>query len=122
MALTRQDWNLLAIAAAGGAPLSPVQLQKVLFLLGCEQKAAAGKDFYSFSPYNYGPFDKHVYEDAEALAIDGLVQIQRGRWADYSATGAGLAKATKLEASASADAVAYLRKVVQWARSLSFQH
>jgi hypothetical protein len=29
----REDWTLLAIAAGGGQSLSPVQLQKSLFLL-----------------------------------------------------------------------------------------
>ena len=36
--LRRRDWTLLAVAAAGGASLTPVQLQKILFLLGERQK------------------------------------------------------------------------------------
>jgi len=39
--LRRRDWTLLAVAAAGGAPLTPVQLQKTLSLLGERQKFSA---------------------------------------------------------------------------------
>ncbi len=39
--LRRRDWTLLAVAAAGGAPLTPVQSQKILFLLGERQKFGA---------------------------------------------------------------------------------
>lgn len=34
----RRDWTLLAVAGSGGAPLNPVQLQKILLLLGERQK------------------------------------------------------------------------------------
>jgi hypothetical protein len=34
----RRDWTLLAVAAPGRAPLTPAQLQKILFLLGERQK------------------------------------------------------------------------------------
>ena len=37
--ITRREWNLLVLCAASGKPLSPVQLQKSLFLI---QKNLAG--------------------------------------------------------------------------------
>jgi hypothetical protein len=112
----------LAIAQAKGEALTPVQLQKILFLLGKEMPAATGKAFYSFHPYNYGPFDSQVYSDAELLSDMGLLSIQRpSRWAEYAVTPAGLVRAAELEKQASSEALSYLRKIVEWARSLSFQ-
>ena len=121
--MQRLDWTLLAIAEARGEPLTPVQLQKSLFLLGRERKKSVGRGFYKFSAYNYGPFCKVVYEDAEALAEDGLVRIDLvggHGWSEYSATTPGLARAKKLRKEAPNDAVLYLRRVVAWARNLTF--
>ena len=121
MALKRRDWALLAIAAARGERLEPVHLQKALFLLGKELPDAVGPDFYVFAPYHYGPFDKLVYEDAEALAAEGLVDIERPwRWSEFAATPAGLEAAARLRAEQPA-ASAYLARVVEWARRLTFQ-
>ncbi len=121
MALKREDWALLAIAAADGAPLEPVQLQKALFLLGKEMPKAVGRGYYHFTPYNYGPFDQGVYADAEVLAARGLVSIDTPRrWAVYAATAEGLRRAAELSGQV-ADAWGYLRKVVAWARGLTFQ-
>lgn len=116
--MTKRDWTLLAIAAADGEPLSPVQLQKILFLLG--EFKLKGKRFYRFVPYNYGPFDPEIYRDAETLEAEGLISITSGgRWKGYAATPRGLAVADRINANP--DAKDYLRRVVTWARSLSFQ-
>jgi uncharacterized protein YwgA len=118
--MTKRDWTLLAIAAANGEPLTPVQLQKVLFLLGRMKLKDA--NLYNFVPYNYGPYDATIYRDAESLEHDRLVSIRAGgRWKDYSATPEGLRIAERVKRSADPDAVDYLDRVVTWARSLSFQ-
>jgi uncharacterized protein len=123
--LRRSDWTLLAIAAAAGEPLTPVQLQKVLFLLGAQKPQSVGQPFYVFHPYNYGPFSADVYRDADALEQEGLVRIDRsepGRsWSVYAATREGLIRATDLIAGLPADLTTYLERLVAWARSLTFQ-
>jgi uncharacterized protein len=123
MVMRRRDWALLAIAAADGEPLSPVQLQKSLFLLGQEMGDLVGQPYYQFSPYNYGPFDSSVYRDAAQLAEAGLVTVSRPahlRYNEYRATPGGLALAGDLRQQASAAAVEYLHTIVDWARSLQF--
>ena len=123
MALTKRDWTLLAISAADGEPLSPVQLQKALFLLGKMKPYSVSRSFYDFTPYNYGPFDAAIYHDAETLAGDGLVAIQpsrQGKWVQYAGTAKGMLIAKTLEA-ADPGAADYLRRAVAWVRSLSFQ-
>lgn len=123
MSLNRKHWTLLALASAEGRPLSPVQLQKSLFLLGREMAGDVGPDYYQFEPYNYGPFDLEVYRDAERLAREGLVAIDTNsylRYNEYRATPRGLEVAVELIAQAPTRAADYLRRVVEWARGLGF--
>lgn len=123
MSVARKNWALLAIAAASGEPVSPVQLQKSLFLLGRELGDLVSGDFYEFQPYNYGPFDIAVYKDAEELASEGLITITRpphARYNEYRATAMGLARATCIREQAPARAAKYLETAVAWARRLSF--
>jgi hypothetical protein len=119
--MKRTDWNLLVLAAAEGKSLSPAQLQKVLFLLQ-KRFPEAIPGGYSFAPYNYGPFDAAAYSDAESLESDGLAAISRveGGWRSYAATPAGLAKAKILAREADPHALNYAKRVVEWARSVSF--
>ena len=121
--LSRRDWLLLAVAAAV-RPMTPVQVQKAMFLLGQRHKAAVGEHYYSFRPYNYGPFSSEIYQDAAALANAGLLLVdsaQPGRaWALYTASPSGMRRSRDLEADAPREAVEYLRRAVVWAQSLSF--
>lgn len=119
--MTRRDWTLLALAAARGRPLTPAQLQKALFLLG--KKGKVGGAFYNFRPYNFGPFSAEIYQDAESLEAEGLVRIDRkepGRpWALYAATADGISAADRIKVDGKTRE--YLVRLVDWARSLSFQ-
>jgi hypothetical protein len=122
--MERKDWTLLALAAAKGEPLSPVQLQKSLFLLGKVHARRVGRRFYTFQPYHYGPFDQSIYEDAEQLARDGLAVVTmapHGRWSEYRASAEGVARSKAVRAEAPNAAVEYLERAVEWCRSLSFQ-
>jgi uncharacterized protein YwgA len=88
--MNRQDWTLLAVSFAESSGISPVRLQKSLFILGQELPSEVGNDFYQFSAYNYGPFSKQIYLDAERLAIDGYIAIDKtGRYPMYFATAQG---------------------------------
>lgn len=123
--MRREDWTLLVIAAAKKRGLSPVQLQKSLFLLGQRlDKSTLGDDFYAFEPYNYGPFDVTVYQDAERLAGDGLVTISRTperRWALYLSTENGSEAAEKLRKGVPAQWLRYADRLVTWVQHLSFR-
>jgi uncharacterized protein len=73
---TRKDWLLVALSESADGYLSPVQIQKALFLF---RKGAEGRfdssQFYDFAPYHYGPFSPDIYYDLEELEKRGLVQI-----------------------------------------------
>ena len=74
--MTRQDW-LLLVLAADGKTFSPLQLQKSLFLVGYDLAKLVGSDFYTFRPFDYGPFDATVYRDGRPeQAAQGLVTIR----------------------------------------------
>ena len=49
--MTRHDWLLLVLAAAEGDALSPLQLQKSLFLVGHGLAGLVSTDFYDFQPH-----------------------------------------------------------------------
>src|SRR2546426_12591221 len=97
--LRRGAWVLLALRAAEGHTLTPVQLQKALFLLGKRRPKDVGHPFYHFRPYDYGPFDVAVYTDADQLADEGLVVIDRSRGdasRSFNLTDAGELEAERL--------------------------
>jgi len=119
-----KEWILLAISCAKDGSLSPVQLQKSLFLLGRMFSKEVGKEYYQFMPYNYGPFCQTIYSDCEVLAAEGLIDIGRSinpGWTEYSITAKGSKHAEKLNRKVSAEAYEYLQEVVNWARSITFQ-
>lgn len=122
--MNREDWTLLAVASAEGQPLSPVQLQKSLFIIGTELTDCVNQEtFYNFVPYNYGPFDPAVYEDAEGLKHNEFVDIRTApgqRWNEYSATPAGIDRASELRKELLGEDLEYLDTVVEWTRNLSF--
>ena len=121
--MTRQDWLLLVLAAAGGKPLSPLQLQKSLFLVGHDLAKLVGSEFYTFRPFDYGPFDATVYRDAEDQAAQGLVTIRSHPVTkrEFSLTTTGITRARALEPELPADAVRHCRYIVQWAQSRTFR-
>lgn len=121
--MERKDWTLLVISAAGSSGLSPVQLQKCLFLLGKNIPHEVGEGFYTFVPYNYGPFDSAVYSDAQLLINEGLValvQVAGKTWAYYVITPEGNERAEKASLQVESKTLDYITSVVRWTQQLSF--
>jgi hypothetical protein len=115
--MTRTDWLLLALHFAEPKGLAPIQLQKALFLLGRELPKVVGCNFYNFEPYNYGPFDKAVFEDAKALAGDGFVTVvpaTNTRPKEYRIAPLGTLRRNEVLDEAPARGVQYLQDVVRW--------
>lgn len=122
--MTRRDWLLLALRFAQARGLSPIQLQKALFLLGRELPNVVGGGYYRFEPYNYGPFDKTVFEDANALAQANLIRIlppTEARAKQYTIAPLGMARTDEIMEHAPARGVEYLKNVVEWVQELSVQ-
>lgn len=122
--LEKKDWTLLALALADGKPLSPVQLQKAVFLfqkMMPEETVTA--DYYNFTPYNYGPFSSAVYDDVNTLAEEGLAKVSyvaSQGYRDYSATPEGVAAGKELAAKLPKDTAEYAGTLIDWVRQQSF--
>ena len=121
--MERKDWLLLTLAEAGADGLSPVQLQKSVFLI-CEMvKQTRKEECYVFEPHNYGPFSANVYADAEALEEQGLADIDAAgprRYARYRATSEGQDKAPALRSNLDEPVRIYLTQVVRWVKEKTF--
>ena len=121
--MDRKEMLLLTVATAEDGGLTPVQLQKALFLIGESKLDGLPTDYYEFVPYNYGPFDPTIYNEADDLgAIDQVAQIPvPGRsWAVYHITPSGQAEAQRIRSKSDPNLVAHVRAIVQWITGLSF--
>jgi hypothetical protein len=77
--MTREEFVLSAMAPGSGYRYSPVQVQKLLFLLERQIPRETNGPHFRFEPYHYGPFDSAVYYQLEQLAARGLVLIDHSR-------------------------------------------
>ena len=121
--LTRQDWLLLALSKSPGGGMSPVQIQKALFLFSQEVGGSIGPEFYSFEPYDYGPFDAAIYVDLRRMMTVGHVRGEwsLGRdWKNYTTTKSGRNAARVLENDADARLTEFLGRIVVWVKGRSF--
>lgn len=122
--MTKKELALLMLALAEGKPYSPVQIQKSLFLT-TRNLPDLFEDTppYEFVAYDYGPFDKTVYNDVEELQHEGLADVAiapHGRWNEYRATQEGIEAARQLQATLDAENLEYLKEISACVRSLSF--
>ena len=46
----KQEWLLIALAQRNGQAMTPVQIQKAMFLMAMEAKQLVGTGFYKFVP------------------------------------------------------------------------
>ena len=121
--MKRSEVVLAAMAAGGsGARYSPVQLQKLLFLIDREIPEYVGGPHFRFKPYYYGPFDKEVYAEIFALARGRFVNIDTTeRYCLFLLTGSGSALGTNILTGLAAPVSRYLGEASEWVRALSFR-
>jgi uncharacterized protein len=122
--MTRTDWLLLALRFSQVKGLSPIQLQKALFLLGQELPTVVGDEYYHFEALNYGPFDKAVFEDAISLSKSDLIRIlppTKTRAKQYTVAPLGIARTEELLDEAPARGAQYLENVVNWLKDMPVQ-
>jgi uncharacterized protein len=121
--MDRQSLMLAALAASDGAIHSPVQVQKLFFLVDQQIPSHTGGPHFHFVPYDYGPFDVDVYNEIENLAQQELKLIEQHsptHWKTYRLTPKGQRRGEELAGSMNPAVAAYLRNVSEWVRSLSF--
>ena len=118
--MTRQDVVLTAMAPSEGNPYSPVQIQKLLFLIDREA-GLDGSPHFNFEPYSYGPFDKGVYSVIENLSDSGLVSVSHNGWnRTFALTPKGQDRGQKILDNLSLETSGYVHAVSQFVRQLGF--
>lgn len=121
--MERKDIMLAALAAGGkGVVFSPVQVQKLFFLIDREASELVGGPHFEFVPYDFGPFDSAVYDELHELASENLVEIlPSGTYRKYILTREGYeigaANLDRLPSNVSS----YVSQVVEWMEKTSFQ-
>jgi hypothetical protein len=121
--MNRRDLVLVLLAASGGRPYSPAQLQKSIFLISRNMPRLVRGPAFNFVAYDYGPFDSDVYSEAEALRQAGEAVIAPsgiGRWNTYAASDTGLTRGRNLIAALDPPARTYLEQISTWVRAQSF--
>ncbi|QCQ99171.1 hypothetical protein [Brevundimonas sp. SGAir0440] len=120
--MTRDEMIVAGLSASEpGATFSPVQLQKLFFVLDREAAKPLGGPHFNFQPYDYGPFDRALYDRIDALRDEGLVQtFNSGRYRLYSTTPAGTARGIEILGSIDPQMREYVAAVASWVRRLSF--
>ena len=122
--MTRQQLLLAILATAQGRSYTPVQIQKAAFLLtrNIPDAVTEGPNFH-FVPYDYGPFNSDVYEEASSLAAAGLAVIApsgMGRWHTYAATQEGVARGQEVLRHMDERTRQYISRITDWVRGQGF--
>ena len=121
--LNKKNLTLFVLGLAEGQSLTPVQLQKAVFLL--QQRMPEGviaRDRYEFVPYNYGPFCSQVYKDAKDLAEQGLASVTKpdDGVQSYAANSHGVKRTQDMLNKMDPSVADRAKSLVSWVRSLSF--
>lgn len=114
---------LAAMSPARTGSFSPVQVQKLFFLLDENVAVQTKGPHFDFEPYDYGPFDKDVYLELEKLHLNGLVEILRPRGHGsrvYKLTDKGFETGKRDFEKLPEDVRRYIREAVSFVQDLSF--
>lgn len=118
-----RDFILLAMGASDNSPFTPVQIQKLFFLLDKNIAEQTDGPHFDFKPYDYGPFDKQIYLELEQLMDSGLVEISISNdhgLRTYRLTKKGREIGKRSLKKLSRPVQRYIRDVIDFVCSLSF--
>lgn len=121
--MERKEIILGALAAGNCDIHTPVQVQKLLFLIDKNVAQSIGGPFFDFQPYAYGPFDKQICDLLGLLNKEGDVEAIRNpslKWVKYRLTAQGQMKGEDILNSLGTDAREYIIKLSKFVRSLDF--
>ena len=118
----RKGWPLLAVAVSGPGGLSPVELQRVLLLVGQKREEQVGPGFYQFEVNGSNPASTALFADMDALvAAEYLTKewIPEAAWSVFRLSEAGQAWAAEFRRKVRKDALAGLEDAVAWVKEQS---
>lgn len=111
------------MAQGHGASYTPVQLQKLFFLIDKNIGKELGGPFFNFQPYHYGPFDSEVYSSAARLSMFDLVDINQeiNSVRTYRLTVKGQEKGEEILSALEPDYREYIARIEDFVRRLGFK-
>ncbi|QNK03486.1 hypothetical protein [Dyella telluris] len=119
--MNQQQLLLAALASGSHDDFSPVQLQKLMFLIDRNIGPAIGGPFFKFAPYDYGPFDVGVYHAFGALEMMGLAEsFGSGKERRYRVNESGRAMAVDVLNRIHPEYSKYIAEVAHFVQRLSF--
>jgi hypothetical protein len=122
--MTKQQAIVLGAMAAGkDATYSPVQIQKLLFLVDKRLSRHTGGPHFNFQPYHYGPFDSAVFAVLDSLETRGFVHIDRNpdqRCRSYRLTPTGQTKGQQILDSLNKPVAEYITRLSKFVRAQTF--
>jgi len=122
--MKRNALVLAALSPANMGDFSPVQVQKLFFLIDQNCAKDVGGPHFSFEPYDYGPFDRDVYGVLEELSLAGMVEVYNipgRRWKGYKLTENGQRESERLLSELPGKARTYITELVRFVRGVSFE-
>jgi len=120
--MTRKEIILASLATCSGHTYTPVQIQKLLFLID-KRAGLQIEPRFDFKPYHYGPFDKGVYDELDGLEQEGLVEVVREpnlKLRKYRLRPDGSTQGGKLLETLDARTRDYVLKLSEYVRNASF--
>lgn len=119
--MERTDIMLCALASGAHEEFSPVQLQKMMFLIDRNVGQALGGPFFDFKPYDYGPFDVGVYNTFSVLSAHEMAEAQGdGKNRRYRLNDEGRARATEVLSRMDPKIRRYIGEVATFVQRVSF--
>lgn len=119
--MNRREILLAALASGSRQEFSPVQLQKMMFLIDRNVGMALGGPFFNFEPYDYGPFDVGVYNEFSSITLDQLGEVSGyGSYRRYRLNGNGRNRAQDVLKTLTPEYRQYIEKIACFVQSLSF--
>ncbi len=121
--MNQKEIVLAALAASKGQSHTPVQTQKLLFIIDQKIPQSVDGPHFDFQPYDYGPFDKNVYSVLNELYNDGDVEILyegQNNLRHYNLTNQGQSKGKKLLESLDKSASEYICQLSHFVISQPF--
>lgn len=121
--MNRNDFVLAVFANSNNAIYSPVQIQKLFFLIEKKIPELSENNYFNFTPYNYGPFDPNIYDViSELISSEDLEMISdiNSRIMKYNTTNKGQIRGEQILQSLGENATGKIKILSDFVRKLSF--
>lgn len=121
--MNRNDFVLAVLASSNDAIYSPVQIQKLFFLIEKKIPELSEYIYFNFAPYNYGPFDPEIYDAILELISSGDLEVindVNSRIMKYNTTDKGQTRGEQILQSLGENTTDKIKILSEFVRRLSF--